>query len=217
MVDAQRLVAFEERVKELFAAGELPYLIHLCGGNERQMERLFEMVRQGDWVLATHRNHYHYLAAGGDEDRLIDLIKRGKSMFVFDRKINFVTSAILGGTCGIAAGIALAIAQAAGTARVFCFLGDGAFDNGHAFEAIMFVEARRLPCLFIIEDNDRSVDTGKSQRSGPHWKFPFENFGCVVRYSYTPTYPHGGAGLKTMVEFKKDAIMRYLESQTTKP
>jgi pyruvate dehydrogenase E1 component alpha subunit len=210
---ASELVAFESRIKELFAQGELPFLIHLSGGNEAQLIDIFREIKPADWVLASHRNHYHYLLKGGSPERLEADIRRGKSMFVFDKKINFVTSAILGGACGIAAGIGLSIAEAGGPEKVWCFLGDGAFDNGHAFEAIMFVEARRLPCTFIIEDNDRSVDTDKTERSGPAWKFPFDSFRCVRRYEYTPTYPHGGAGLKTMIEFKKERIKEHISRE----
>lgn len=221
------MIGFESMIRDLFADGELPYLIHLGGGNEEQLINIFEEVQWGDWVLASHRNHFHALLSGVDPWKLRSLISEGNSMFVYENpqlqtvdthgrfrlaKVNFLTSAILGGTCGIAAGIALAIHKEQGPENVWCFLGDGAADNGHLFEAAMLVESRGLPCTFIIEDNDRSVDTTKEERRGPRRINPFAEFACVRTYQYKPTYPHGGAGLTKMIEFKKEAVQRYLDA-----
>jgi len=125
------------------------------------------------------------------------MIRDGRSMFVFDRKLNFYTSSILAGTCGIAAGVAASLKEQGSANRVWCFLGDGAEDEGHFYEAVNYVDGKDLPCTFIIEDNDRSVDTSKAQRGRGRIQWP----DCVRRYHYTPTYPHGGAGCKTMVTF----------------
>ena len=198
----ESLIAFEAHIRDLFADGELPFLIHLCGGNEEHLIDIFQEVKSGDWLFSSHRSHYHYLLAGGSPARLEQLIRDGRSMFVFDRAKNFLTSSVLAGTCGIAAGVALSIKLQGGGQHVWCFLGDGGEDEGHFYEAAIFVEGSQLPCTFIVEDNDRSVDTSISLRRGPHWKNPWENFKCVKRYDYKPTWPHGGAGLKTMVTFK---------------
>lgn len=198
----ESLIAFEARIRDLFAEGELPFLLHLCGGNEDQLLDIFKDVKPGDWIFSGHRSHYHYLVAGGSPARLEQLIRDGRSMFVFDRALNFLTSSVLAGTCGIAAGVALAIKMEQGQNRVWCFLGDGAEDEGHFYEAAMFVEGSQLPCTFIVEDNNRSVDTNIADRRGPNWKRPLSSLGCVKTYHYTPVWPHAGAGLKTMVVFK---------------
>lgn len=227
-VTKEQLIAFEAGVRDEFAAGRLPFLVHLCGGNEDQLIEIFDKdVREGDWIFSTHRNHYHYLLAGGSENRLMELIRDGRSMFVFDRELHFVSSSILGGLCGVAAGVAwqekqkkpdwfgiesqwwpsLRAGPVAGRpAWVWCFIGDGAEDNGHLYEAVMWVQGNRLPCTFIIEDNDRSVDVPISQRTGG---FRMEWPACVRRYHYVPTYPHAGAGLKTMIEFDPEIVKRH--------
>lgn len=195
-----RLIAFESHVKELWEDGELPFLLHLCGGNEEQLIEIFREVKKGDWIFSTHRSHYHYLLAGGSEERLTQLIRHGRSMFVFDKEINFLTSSVLAGTCCIAAGVAFAIKEE-GNERdnhVWCFLGDGAEEQGHFYEAVHFVAGNRLPCTFIIEDNDRSVDTNKADRG--HYDISWPD--CVRRYHYTPTYPHAGSGCKFQIKFK---------------
>lgn len=215
---AQQLRAFEQRVADEFAKGTLPFLIHLSGGNEEYLIDFFDtFVKPGDWVLSTHRNHYHYLLAGGDEDRLFKMIQDGRSMFVFDRLLNFASSSILAGLTGVAAGIAHELARSnqgrgPGRRHVWCFLGDGAEDNGHLYEAALWANGLDLPVDFIIEDNDRSVDVPISQRTGGA-RFPWPS--KVTRQLYTPTWPHAGAGLKTMVEF--DPLIVKSHAQPTFP
>ena len=94
------------------------------------------------------------------------------------------------------------------TPHVWCFLGDGADHEGHFYEAVMFVQGHDLPCTFIIEDNNRSVDTDKWQRRGQNTprEFGVGSSGwfarCVRRYEYTPVYPHAGSGCKHHIVFK---------------
>ena len=191
------LIAFEDRIKALWESGELPYLIHLCGGNEDQLIEIFREVKPGDWIFSGHRSHYHYLLAGGDPDRLEDMIRRGSSMFVFDKGLNFLTSSVLAGTCCIAAGVAHQLKAEKSPNKVWCFLGDGAEDEGHFYEAVCYVQGEGLPCEFVVEDNDRSVDTSRGGRGRYQVRWP----DCVRRYHYTPTYPHAGSGCAHHITF----------------
>lgn len=216
---AEQLRAFEQKVADEFAKGTLPFLIHLSGGNEDWLVKFFdERVCPGDWILSTHRNHFHYLLAGGSEEDLMEKIKAGDSMFVFDHKLNFLSSSVLGGLCSAAAGLAWAVkprstedVQTVGAPpHVWCFLGDGAEDNGHLYEAVLWSWGKSLPVTFIIEDNDRSVDVPISERTGG---FRMEWPENVVRHHYVPTWPHAGAGLKTMVAFDPAIVASHLEQE----
>jgi len=198
-------------MKELFEAGELPYLLHFCGGNEDQLIDIFSRIQEGDWIFSSHRSHYHYLLAGGSPERLEQMIRDGDSMFIFDKELNFITSSVLAGTCCIAAGVAWSIKEEFRTKLcppntrpplVWCFLGDGAEDEGHFYEAVMMVDGHDLPCTFIVEDNNRSVDTSKRDRRGV--ETPLIEVPCVRRYHYTPTYPHGGSGTSKRIQFNPD-------------
>lgn len=241
----EQLIAFETRIKELWEAGDLPFLIHLCGGNEDQLIELFQEVQPGDWIFSTHRSHYHYLLSGGSPERLEQLIRTGNSMFVFGKtahphssalisgdqrlQCKFLSSSVLAGCCGIAAGVAWGIKESQKSKvespkpelpdsrlktqdprhpRVWCFLGDGAEEEGHFFEAAMFVEGHDLPCTFVIEDNDRSVDTLKHQRRGRGMTTMWSGFRCVRRYRYTATYPHAGSGCKHQIEFNPEIVRK---------
>lgn len=199
------LVTFEKRIVDLFEDARIPYPIHLSGGNERELIAIYREIREGDYIFSTHRSHYHYLLAGGSPDALERMILAGDSMHVFDRTINFLTSAIVAGGPAIAVGVALGLKRQGSTARVWCFAGDGAEDEGHFYEAVRYVDGHDLPCVFVIEDNDRSVETPKTDRHGASTlRWP----ACVRRYSYTPTYPHVGTGTGNMIEFSGKKIER---------
>lgn len=187
----QELIVFEERIKNLWEAGKIPFPVHFCGGNEDQLIEIFREIHPRDYIFSTHRSHYHYLLAGGPEEKLEKMILRGDSMHIFDKDLNFLTTAIVAGGVGIAAGIALGLKKQNSAQRVWCFLGDGAEDEGHFYEAVRYVDGQDLPCTFIIEDNDRSVETSKSERYGPS-KIDWPD--CVRRYNYVATYPHVGSG-----------------------
>lgn len=136
-------------------------------------------------------------------------------MFTFSRQRNFISSAVLAGTCGIAAGVALDIKQRGGTEHVWCFIGDGAIAEGHFWEALNFVEGHALPCTFVIEDNGRQVDTPKEEHQGPCAIVGkvLGSYRSVRCYSYSPTYPHAGSGTSKKIIFKSEAIERLKNSQ----
>ncbi len=190
-ITKQQLINFETEIKELWEQAKIPYPVHLSGGNEDQLIEIFKEIREGDYIFSTHRSHYHYLLAGGTQEELKKKIMEGNSMHVFDKKLNFLTSSIVAGIPAIAAGVALALKKKGSSRRVWCFVGDGAEDEGHFYEAVRYVDGHSLHCTFIIEDNDRSVETTKKERYGTsemQWS------AYVRRYHYTPTYPHCGIG-----------------------
>ncbi len=210
---AQSLIEFESGIRELWEQGKLPSLVHLCGGNEQQLIDIFGEIKEGDWVFSTHRTHYHALLAGIEPELLKQKIREGDSMFVYSKQHNFFCSAVLAGCCGIAAGVSWELqndwAWGRNLNRVWCFIGDGGEEEGHFYEAAMFVEANDLPCTFIIEDNNRSVDTPRNARRGAA-KGLEHLFKCVRRYHYTPTYPHAGSGCSFKIEFDKEATERHM-------
>ncbi|MFA6023154.1 MAG: thiamine pyrophosphate-dependent enzyme [Candidatus Pacearchaeota archaeon] len=198
-MNKQQLIDFEKRIADLWEDAKIKYPVHLSGGNEEQLIKIFKEIKQGDYVFSTHRNHYHYLLAGGNEKDLERKIISGHSMHIFDKEKNFLSSAIVAGTPAIAAGVALALKYKQSKNKVWCFVGDGAEDEGHFYEAVRYVDGFSLPCTFIIEDNDRSVETTKKERYGSsEMKWP----NCVLRYEYNATYPHVGTG--KIVDFSKD-------------
>ena len=199
-VTSLELTQFEDELIELFEKGKLRCPLHLSGGNEEELIRLFDHIDKQDYVFSTHRNHYHYLLKGGSKHILLAEIKgskgsinkgMGRSMNFSDPSLNFYTSAIVGGGCAIAVGVALGLKKKKSKAHVWCFLGDGAEDGGHFLEAARFGASRRLPLTFIIEDNNKSVDSSKKDRWHNHMPIQLSN---IIRYNYERRYPHVGIG-----------------------
>lgn len=198
----ESLIEFEDNVKRLWESGELPSLVHLCGGNEDQLLEIFSEIRPQDWVFASHRAHYHAILKGISQTDVMGLIKTDRSMFIFDAHHRFYQSAILAGNCGIAVGVAMAIKESGEDAHVHCFLGDGAEENGHFYEAVLYASGHDLPVTFHIEDNRIQVDTPQLVRRGME-RGLLDREPCVKRYHYTPTYCHAGSGCAHKIEFKR--------------
>jgi len=184
----EELINLEKNIINRYNDNELPFLFHLCGGNEDELIRIFDKIKEGDWVISTHRNHYHAYLHGIPPEEVESRVTNGRSMFMYDNKRKFFCSAIVGGIPGIAAGIALGLKRKNIRNKVWCFVGDGCEDTGHFAEAVRYVDGWDLPCTFIVEDNDISISATKKDRWGsahtPTWP------SCVERYHYKLPFPH---------------------------
>jgi TPP-dependent pyruvate/acetoin dehydrogenase alpha subunit len=195
------LIAFEDLIKMDWEEGKLPYLLHLCGGNEQQLIEIFDEAEEGDWFFVSHRNHYHSLLARIPKLQVWNNIHEGGSMFSYSRERRVFSSAILAGNCGIAVGVAMALKAAGSANKVWCFLGDGAEENGSFYEAVLYSDGHNLPVFFIIEDNGMQVDTPKLLRRGTSLGLLDDEY-RVRRYRYKPTYPHAGSACAHKITFK---------------
>ena len=196
----QTLQDYENNLKLLFEEKKINCPLHLSSGNEQQLLDIFAFIKEQDYVLSTHRAHYHYLLKGGDPQELLDEILglpsgickgNGRSMHLYDVKRRFYTSAIVGGIAPIACGLALNIKKNKLDEHVWCFVGDGAEDQGSFTESVRFGVARDLPVTFIIEDNDLSITSTKKQR-WHNWQ-PIKSRN-IIRYNYLRKFPHCGVG-----------------------
>lgn len=199
----ESLIAFEDGVRQEWERGELPSLLHLCGGNEDQLLAIFRRIRPQDWVFLSHRGHYHALLKGMPEERLLEFIRSDRSMFIFDKELRIFQSAILGGCCGIAVGVAMAIQESGEDAKCYVFIGDGAADNGRIYEAALYATGHDLPIEFIIEDNRRQVDTDVITRRGLCHSFMKLESPKIIQYFYKPTWPHAGSGCSHKITFNR--------------
>lgn len=185
----EELIAFEDHIGDLYLDNKLPFLFHISGGNEDELIEIFKDIKEGDYVISNHRNHYHALLHGVPPEVVEDRILNGRSMFIYDKERNFFVSAIIGGTPAIAAGIAWALKNKGSDKKVWCFIGDGTEDNGHLFEAVRYVDGWDLPCTFVIESNDRSCEASNADRWGTKGHIKWDS-PSVIKYQYECTYPH---------------------------
>jgi TPP-dependent pyruvate/acetoin dehydrogenase alpha subunit len=177
---------FEEKLLQHMDEFKCP--VHLCLGQEDVPEALSQFLRKDDWLFSTHRSHGHYLAKGGDPQKLWDEIAGletginggfSGSMSYSDPSINFHASAIVGGLIGVATGTALAL-KGSGSI-VVCCVGDGATEEGVFWESINFSVVKKLPILFICENNQYSTHVHiKERQATPIWK-RVHSFGMNAR------------------------------------
>lgn len=192
----KQLIAFEEKLANLCKQGKIHVPVHLSGSiNGRLEDHLITLfkhwIKPGDYVFSTHRNHYHYLLKGGKPHEIMHYIKNTDmgSMHIINPRLKFYSSAIVGGNVAIATGVAKALKMEKSKDKVFCFIGDGATDQGWFAEAVKYSITQELPILFVLEDNDRSVGTSKDERWGGRFGSQVPQ---VMRIWHTPKYAHAG-------------------------
>ncbi len=181
------LIAFEAEVERQFSAGNIRGPIHLCGGNEDRLINIFKSIKRTDWVFSTWRHDYHALLHGIPSEMLMAIIMAGRGMNFSSAEHRFFTSAIVGGILPIATGVAHALKMSGSQQKVWCFIGDMAFETGAFHEAASFAGNNDLPICFIVERNGWSADT-------PMQEFETGHRATAVFYDYARTKPHAGVG-----------------------
>ncbi len=193
------LIAFEDEMAADFEAGRIKAPLHLAGGNEDTLLKIFEDIRSDDYVLVGWRSHYHCLLKGVPPDELRAAIHAGRSIALCFPKQHVLCSAIVGGICPIAVGLAWAIKKngiAWGKDRlrtVHVFVGDMTEMSGIFHESYHYSRGHSLPVIWHVEDNGLSVCTNTREAWGENW--PWENkYPPKDRYQYHLTRPHVGIG-----------------------
>jgi acetoin:2,6-dichlorophenolindophenol oxidoreductase subunit alpha len=164
----------EEMVVRLYPEQKMKTPVHLYIGQEAIATGVCCCLQPGDYVFSTHRGHGVYIAKGGDLKRLtaelygsIEGCSRGKggSMHIVDKNCGVCgTTAIVGGNIPLAVGAALA-SSIRNSGEVACaFFGDGAVDQGVFYESLNFASLRKLPVVFICENNFYATHSHQSKR-----------------------------------------------------
>jgi pyruvate dehydrogenase E1 component alpha subunit len=169
-----RIRLVEERIAAVYAEQQMRCPVHLSVGQEAVAAGVSAALEPEDWALSGHRAHAHYLAKGGSLRAMIaELYGRvtgccqgkGGSMHLVDTSAGFLGSVpIVGSTIPIAVGTALA-SQMRGERRVtVAYFGEGATEEGVFHEALNYAVLRRLPIVFVCENNFFSVYSPLSVR-----------------------------------------------------
>jgi len=170
----KRIRMVEEAIADRYSQGKMRCPTHLCIGQEAAGAAAGLALRKDDMAMSTHRSHGHYLGKGGSLEKMIAEIHgkasgcsggKGGSMHLTDPDAGFMGStAIVGGTIPLGVGLALSFAIK-GTDQVSCiFFGDGAVEEGVFYESANFAALKKLPVLFICENNLYSVYSHISSR-----------------------------------------------------
>ena len=163
---------FEGRVKDLFAAGEMPGFVHLYLGQEAVAVGACAALRDDDYITSTHRGHGHIIAKGGDLKRMMAELYgkasgynkgKGGSMHIADPSLGILgANGIVGAGLPIATGAALSAKLRKSGQVAVCFFGDGASNQGTFHESINIAAAFDLPAVYVCENNLYAVGTRQS-------------------------------------------------------
>ncbi|HOW36103.1 MAG TPA: thiamine pyrophosphate-dependent dehydrogenase E1 component subunit alpha [Candidatus Omnitrophota bacterium] len=169
-----RIRMVEERIVELYPQQQMRCPVHLCIGQEAVAAGVSANLKNEDLVLSNHRSHGHYLAKGGNLEKLFAELYgketgcsrgRGGSMHLIDLSVNFLGSTpIVGGTIPVATGVAWAEKMKNNKTVTVAFLGDAAVEEGAFHESVNFAVLKNLPIVFVCENNLYSVYTPIAER-----------------------------------------------------
>ena len=164
-----RIRFFEERVEQLFAAGELPGFVHLYIGQEACATGVCAHLSSEDYITSTHRGHGHCIAKGGALDRMMAELfakktgynkGKGGSMHLASTEIGILgANGINAAGMPHAVGAALSAKMQKNGRVAVAFLGDGASNQGTFHESINLAAALCVPAVFVCENNHFAVGT----------------------------------------------------------
>jgi 2-oxoisovalerate dehydrogenase E1 component len=159
----------EEEIIRIYPTDKIKSPVHLSIGQEFVSVGACEALRPSDVVFGTYRSHALYLAKGGDLKKMFAELYgkatgcaagKGGSMHLIEREHGMMgTSAVVGTTIPQAVGYAYALRLRGADNLVASFFGDGAVEEGAFHESLNFAALKKLPVLFICENNSYAIHT----------------------------------------------------------
>lgn len=223
---ALRIRLVEERLIALYPSDRIQSPVHLSIGQEAVAVGLCESLAPTDLLFGTYRSHAFYLAKGGDLREMLAELSgklggnaKGKagSMHLTSPKVGFMgSSAVVGSAIPHAVGAALAAkTRKTGQVIVSCF-GDGSTEEGCYHESLNFAALRRVPVLFVCENNGLAVHATIGDRQAYSTLEMPGLYGLEVRHIAEGWDFETVGGIATeMVEaIRRDGRPRYLEIKT---
>ncbi len=169
-----RIRRAEEEIVRIYPSDKIKSPVHLSIGQEAVAVGVCDHLRPSDVLYGTYRGHAIYLAKGGSLGRMMaelfgkqDGLAAGKagSMHLGDVGAGMIgTSAIVGTTLPLALGHAFALRQRKSSDIVCVFFGEGAMDEGVFHETANFASLKKLPILFVCENNHYAIYSHVSSR-----------------------------------------------------
>ena len=191
-----RIRRVEEEIARVYPTDVIKSPVHLSIGQESVAAGVCEALEREDVVFGSYRGHAMYLAKGGDLKRMIAELygkatgcARGKggSMHLVDVANGVMgTSAVVASTIPNAVGYAYANQYLRRRGVVASFFGDGATEEGVFYESLNFARLKRLPILFVCENNGYAIHAPQAQRQ------PLSNICERVRAFGIPAESIGG-------------------------
>jgi pyruvate dehydrogenase E1 component alpha subunit len=163
----------EALAREYHPADEMRCPVHFCIGQEAVPAALNAALRAEDYLFCHHRSHGYYLAKGAPMDAMFAELygKRtgangGKagSQDISYSDVNFYSGAILAGATAIAVGAAAGFQLRKEPRVAVAGFGESATDEGLFWETVSYAALRKLPIVFVCENNNYSVFSPQYKR-----------------------------------------------------
>lgn len=159
--------AFEENAEEMYALGKVHGTMHLSVGQEAIAGGASSALTRDDYLLNTHRGHGHFIAWGGDLNRMMAEFLgkengycrgRGGSMHIADVESNNLgAQGIVAGNLPISVGVGLSIKLRKTNQVVLTLFGDGAANEGAFHESLNMAAIWDLPVIYLCENNQYAM------------------------------------------------------------
>jgi Pyruvate/2-oxoglutarate dehydrogenase complex, dehydrogenase (E1) component, eukaryotic type, alpha subunit len=208
----QTIRKVERKIEDEYKNDEMKTPIHLSIGQEAIAAGVCINLRREDYVFGTHRSHSQYIAKGGDIRKMMAELYlrktgctsgRGGSMHLMAPEVGiFGSTAIVGGGLPLGTGTALA-SQIQGNDRVTAvFFGDGAVDEGTFHESLNFAALKKLPVIYVCENNYYAINSHQLQRQTG------DNIYKLAHGYGIPGYQIDGNDVLKVAEYAQKAVER---------
>src|SRR5216684_3839283 len=161
--------AFEDRVSRLHRQNKILGGVYSGAGQEAIVTGICAPLLPGDFVAPLHRDLGVFLMMGVDPGRLMSQLmgkesglSRGKDSFLHGGDLEhgiFGSTSMLGASLPIAVGAALKFQIKKDKNVAVAFFGEGASSRGDVHEAMNFAGVRKLPVIFVCENNRFAYST----------------------------------------------------------
>src|SRR5205814_7490557 len=172
---------FEERTYQEYTkpGQKIGGFCHLYSGQEAVAVGIASIFQHGkDYLVNAYRCHGHSLALGMDpRAAMAELFGKrtgcskgkGGSMHFFQAENgNLGGHGIVGGQLPLGLGTAFAQAYKKTGGVTFCFMGDGALNQGTFNEALNMASLLKVPCIYVVENNGVAMGTQVERASAEH-------------------------------------------------
>lgn len=158
----------EELIKDFYPKNKMRTPTHLGIGQEAISVGLSLNLNANDRIFCHHRSHLPFIAIGGSIYKLFcELMgkkngtsggKGGSVHLCSSKNIHFTSTAILGQSLGLAVGAGLALKINKKKNISVAIFGNASLEEGIAYEVLNFACLKKIPTLFIYENNFYSTE-----------------------------------------------------------
>ena len=161
-------------ISKRYSQNQMRCPTHLSIGQECVPSVVGTFTTKQDLCVSSHRSHAHYLGKGGSLKKFISELYgkstgcskgRGGSMHLTDLNVGFVGSTpIVSNSIPVGVGLSLSSKLLGKKQITIIYLGDASVEEGTFFESLNFAIVKKIPVIFICENNFYSVYSPLSVR-----------------------------------------------------